>query len=249
MSNNINSIQNTGLRYSPYSYSRLSTHEQCPRKFKYKYELKLPEEDSDRSALFKGIQIHNFLEKYPNTENVKISQEHKKIALNFVNSELGQRYFKEEILYSSLRESKAELILRNGSFEIPSESTKRRDLQFYGLIDYVNVIDYGAEKIFSIIDYKTGKYKDPKYQDYNQLMFYQIYYFLLYRELNQIRISYCYVEHLQENDLILDRKYLNNYINELKRCITSQENTAFKRNKTQLCDWCPFQKICQNDLS
>jgi len=101
------------------------------------------------------------------------------------------------------------------------------------------------EKTILIVDYKSGRVKDPRYQDYNQLMFYAIFMFQKYPEVNKIKIMFIYVEHNCDNSIILERKYLDRYKKELISAIQSVENdTEFKKNKTKLCDWCGYKDIC-----
>lgn len=239
-------LRENALLYSPFSASKLGMHNQCPRKFKYRHLLKVPEGESDKTALFKGIQMHNYLENYPNTDNVKIKPEYKVITDRFIESDLGKKYFNDEQLKSIIRESQVKIEYKNN--ELIASDQNRKDLLFFGYVDYVNVIEVNGEKILSVVDWKSGKYVDQRYQDYSQLLFYQIYYFLR-TEASKIRISFCYIEHMLENDLILERKYLNNYISTLLEQIYNTENSDFKPNFSRLCDWCPYTKICQSDNS
>ena len=93
-----------------------------------------------------------------------------------------------------------------------------------------------------------GKYRDNRYQDYNQLLFYAIYFFEKYGVQN-INISFVYVEHNLENDLELDIKYLDNYKMELLSSIkTIEEDSEFCAKKSKLCDYCGFHELCYPEL-
>lgn len=64
-----------------------------------------------------------------------------------------------------------------------------------------------------------------------------------------IRISYVYVEHDEaENDIVLERQYLQNYVNDLMGLIREAENDVeFKKCPSRLCDYCEYKEYCDND--
>jgi CRISPR/Cas system-associated exonuclease Cas4 (RecB family) len=98
---------------------------------------------------------------------------------------------------------------------------------------------------FSEVSGKVISAKDERYQSYDQLMFYAIYFFIKYQNIMEIHISYLYVEHNLENSLVLERKYLNNYIKSLITDIKKiEETTEFNKNESKLCDFCGFNEIC-----
>ena len=163
-----------------------------------------------------------------------MAEKYQYIADKFILSPLGQKYMTRD----SVREH---------SFGITSklEPTTYGDKEaiFRGHIDYVGV----ENDYIVLVDWKTGKYKDEKNQDFNQLLFYAIYFFYSYPKINNIKLSYVYVEHNLENTIILERKYLDNYINDLISLIEETENDVeFKKNETNLCEWCPYKEYCSN---
>ena len=225
------------FKYSPYSFSKLSVAEQCPRKFKYKYIDKIKEEETDRRHLQKGLKIHEALETFDHSQPIE-----NEITKSFVESKLGQKYLNLDTLNNTVRESSIRLIDEDGELKPTSSNTQRKSLLFYGKVDYVGIID----GTLHIVDWKSGKYKDLMYQNFNQLMFYAIYFFLK-KHIERISISFVYVEHGLENSILLERKYLNNYISELKQSIERIENSSFEKRASKLCDFCPFQKHCLSD--
>jgi len=80
-------------------------------------------------------------------------------------------------------------------------------------------------------------------------MFYAIYFFQRYPTINTIRISYVYVEHTNyENDIVLERKHLTRYQNDLINLINDVEkDEEFNKKESKLCDYCEFQKYCIED--
>jgi len=223
------------MRFAPYSFSRLGTHSQCGRRFKYQYIDKIPQGYVDRTALLKGGAVHSILEKYPEPSTHKLAPQYQHIADAFIRSRLGEKYLTAE----STRELSFGL---TQDFEPCGYSDP--DAMFRGSIDFVAPI----EQTLHLIDWKTGKYKDLKWQSFDQLMFYAIYFFQRYPNINKIKISYVYVEHEAENDIELFREYLDSYKAQLLNLINAAESdTAFRKCPSKLCEWCPYQEVCAAD--
>ena len=220
------------MRFAPYSFSKLSTYQQCPLRFKFKYIDKIPEGKFDDSALVKGSNVHSILENYSEV------QQQNSIVEKFLKCDIAQKYL-PAILGTS--KSVKEFNIGLDTKLNPSKYSDKSTI-FRGKVDLMTVID----KTLNIIDYKTGKYKEEKYQSYDQLMFYAIYYFIRYHKIDKIRISYVYLEAQLENEMILERKYLSSYIDRLIKTINSVEtDTQFIKNKSILCNWCPYQETCE----
>ena len=223
--------------YRPYSYSRLNTYKTCNRKFKYHYIDKAPTSKTDVSALLKGGAVHSILEHYPEPSTHKLAPKHQHIADKFLRTNLAQKYI--------FRESTREF-----SFGLTADlqpcGYSDKIAMFRGSVDYTCIVD----GILHLIDWKTGKLKEERFQDYNQLMFYGIYFFQKYSKIDTIKISYVYIEHENaENSLILERKYLMNYTNELLELIEKVESdSSFEKFPSKLCDWCEYQSHCTSDI-
>lgn len=221
-------------KFAPYSYSKISTYNQCNRKFKYNFIDKAPKSKTDITALLKGGAVHSILENYPNSSTHKYAPKYNYVAENFLKTELAKKY----LLVNSTREFYFGLT--------PSLTpTKYSDKSaiFRGSVDYICIID----GILNLIDWKTGKSKEEKYQDFDQLLFYAIYFFSTYPNIDKIRISYVYVEHDHENDIVLDRKYLDNYTNQLLSNINKIETEEiFEKSKSYLCNYCDFKEHCDS---
>lgn len=228
---------NGPLVHTPYSFSKLNTHVQCNRKFNYQYLLKLPQEKTDRTSLLKGAAVHSILEHYPKPSKHKLASKYQHIVDRFVNTPIGKKY----INVKSTRELKIafdQMLRPTGFFD--------NTAVFRGAVDLLVVVD----GVLHICDYKTGKYKEERWQNYDQLLFYAIYFFNTYPKLDTIKLSYIYVEHGLENEMTLNRKHLENYKASLFDKIEAVEtDKVFKKNVTKLCEWCPYKKACENNVS
>ncbi|HEG0266693.1 TPA: PD-(D/E)XK nuclease family protein [Campylobacter coli] len=220
---------------SRYSFSKIDTYKKCPKQYYYRYIEKVPETQKN-SALKKGSDIHEILEfhnteKYNEVLNSK-DPEIQNIALRFIDSELG----KEILSRNSLREF--ELFL-DSNYEPCDKDTAI----FVGYIDRINTTENGLE----LIDYKTGKYKEPSYQDFTQLILYSLYMFKRLK-LNEIKIRYVYVEHLLENTLSLTQDsviyWQDNLNNQIKSIEKSIESNTWSSKPNKLCPWCPYAGLC-----
>jgi len=223
------------MNLAPYSFSRLSTHKQCPRKFKYGYIDKIEPEKTDRTALLKGAAVHSILEYYPNVSSHKLAPKYSHIVDNFIKTKLGSKYLSSD----SIREFDFGLTKDLSVCEYSDKNAL-----FRGSIDFICKLD----DVLHLIDWKTGKYKEPVFQSYDQLTFYGIYFFKRYENIQKIRISYVYVEHGDhENDIVLERAFLSTYISNLKELIQNIEtDKIFPKKISKLCDYCDFRTHCSS---
>lgn len=225
------------FKYAPYSFSKMNTHIDCPRKFQHSYILKSPKAEVDLTPLLKGGALHNILENYPNEPTHSLAPKYLDIAHKFIESDLGKKY----IFNTSVNEASFGLDKDFNPVEYKDKSAIMR-----GYIDHVCIID----NILHIQDFKSGKVKEEKYQDYNQLKIYAIYFFKKYEKIEKIRISYVYIEHENvENPMILERKYLDSYINTVKNYLNNiEQDETFDKNETVLCKWCAYNEHCKEDI-
>lgn len=210
-----------------FSFSKISTYKECPLKYKYRYIDKIPSKPSVH--LIKGSKVHKLLENYENST----AGEYSEIVRNFAESELGQ----EILSKPSIREHKIKL---NADLRANDE-LKKHETRFIGFIDRINV-DGGVD----LIDFKTGKYKEPKYQDFEQLILYSLYMFDKF-DICEIKLRFVYVEHNIENTLIFKRESADFYRTQLKADIEKIENDSeFKKCPGPLCPWCDYRDLCNS---
>ena len=122
--------------YKPYSYSKLAVYNTCPKKFKYKYILKLKEEIKDKTPLVKGKLVHKALEVYP--EKIELG-EYNTILENFLNSR-----------YSELLKIPRKAEIGIGLTEDLEPVDYSKNILFRGYIDYMSVINELEEVIMNV---------------------------------------------------------------------------------------------------
>lgn len=274
-----------------FSFSQISMFKNCQRSWYYRYIEKLPVVLGPQ--LKKGSQVHLLLEHFEifqdfknfknlkssnieifNDENFKNFNEFEKqdfleafnnpevfqIVENFSNSELGKTILSRK----SIREFE---FMFNEKIEPTFE---KESSIFIGYIDRINIFDGQIE----LIDYKTGKYKEPKFQDFSQLLIYAVYIFQRYN-FKKINLRFVYVEHNLENSITLNyndyeihKFMLLNDIQNILKCsnieISNDEKfdisnfknlnienfknsniENFKCSVKKLCLWCDFKEFCQ----
>jgi len=218
------------MKYSPYSFSKISTYKQCARKFKFKYIQKIKEPITDMTPLLKGTCVHSMLEKYPAESTNSLVPKYRNIFEDFLETKykalLDIEHFSETAI--GFDDKLSPVSYDNGTI-------------FRGYIDYYAYVDGGMV----VADWKTGKYKDIKYQDFNQLLFYALYLFYKNPNVDKIKAMFIYVEHNLDNSIIFERKYIDEYKKELIHIIRDIEKDEIFEKKTQkLCDWCGYRDRC-----
>lgn len=239
------------MKFAPYSYSKINTWLQCPRKFKYQYVDKIGTFESN-IALDRGKFIHCLLEFNGDLNQVKNSGDYKKVLKSGI---MSKDDYKDCIqIYRNFKSSKIGLW-------IDSKEQMFNELPI-GMDKFLNIREYSnPENIFRgyidkvirdhntliLIDYKTGKYKED--MNWDQLLYYGI---ALFSQMpfDNILLMNVFVEHLRFNKTLLKREDIKKYQKVLLTNIKNvEDDTIYDKNETALCNWCPFQKTCLKDNS
>lgn len=226
------------MKYNPYSYSKISVYNQCPKKFKYKYidKVKVPYVYSE--PLIKGGCIHSILEYHPDKSPHKHQEKYQYIVDNFLDTDLGR-----------------EIFMYDGKCEIDFGLTRKlepcdyynKEALFRGSVD--RMLYNESQNKMILLDYKSGNIPDEKYMSYKQLSWYALYFFIKYPKLENIQISYVYVEHNEkERSLTFSRNNINELKIDLLKNITNIEVTNdFSTNTSSLCEYCEYQEHCESE--
>ena len=229
------------MKFNPYSYSKISTYNSCPKKFHFQYVLKVGDVQMDSPALAKGRCVHSIFEYSGNVSDEVKNSEYYQISKDIYDKFL-QTNLSHYVLTDKPKFAEQKIALNK---ELKPCDYKDKDVLFKGIVDQVLVKDD-----LYLNDFKTGKYVDERYQSYEQLLFYAIYFFIKHENIQNIYISYLYVEHGLENKMLLERKYLDNYKKLLLTNIINIENEEkFECKITKLCDYCAFKEICEPYLN
>lgn len=222
-----------------FSYSKISLYNKCPYKYKKKY---IDKDDvfTDSPVLEKGRYIHLLLDNYPELpeyEFVFSDVKNKRLEMIEFVSNLARNDVKLKYLLSS----DVKLFSEKNFFlkDDMTETDKRQDSLFNGIIDYVGKKD----DAIIIVDWKTGS--TQKHASLDQLKFYSMWAFSHFSEINILKICLYFIEqNIYVMDTI-DRESAtiikNNFIN---KTIQIVNDTTFEKKKTEECLFCKYSNEC-----
>ncbi|MBW2577046.1 MAG: PD-(D/E)XK nuclease family protein [Deltaproteobacteria bacterium] len=245
-----------------YSHSRLSTFEDCAKRFEYRYVLKIPS-DTEGVEAFVGKRVHEVLERLykaaerghvPSLEKViyrynrlfeeSYSADRVRIVregtpLEFYR-QLGEHcltgYYRRHYPFDG---DETLGIERRVTFALD----EKREYRFQGIIDR---IVRARDGVIEIHDYKTGKRVPTQKQldEDRQLALYQI--GLADRYPDQpMRLVWHYLQKDRKLTSTRTPEQLR-YLSEDTMSVVDRINdeTEFKPKRSALCDWCEYNDRC-----
>jgi putative RecB family exonuclease len=245
-----------------YSHSRLSSFENCAKKFQYRYVLKIPT-DSEGIEAFVGKRVHEILERLyvfvdqgmvPGVEKV-VRRYHDLYDQHF---HPGIRVVKPDMTPDDYRMN-GERCLRNfyrnnypfdGDETLGLEERVVFDLDEAGDYKMQGIIDRLVRKrdgVIEIHDYKSGRWV-PSQKDLDrdrQLALYQIGVAKQYGESESIRLVWHYVLSGKVLTSTRTKEQLDALRSDTIAVIDRiGQETEYKPKKNNLCNWCEYQQIC-----
>jgi putative RecB family exonuclease len=247
-----------------YSHSRLSSYENCPRQFKYRYVDRLKVEGEGIEA-FVGKRVHEILERLyhhvarhgrPPSLGQVLERFHQDFArtwhekVSIVKSEYSAAFYEERgerCLENYYRThypfSHGETVALEAALSLTLDTEGRYRVR--GIAD--RIVRRG-EGSFEIHDYKTGGYLPPQRridQD-RQLALYQIGLEQTYPDVKEVELVWHY---LVFNRTLRSRRSPDE-LTELRsttmRLIDTIEAEAeWKPKPSPLCRWCDFAELCE----
>lgn len=244
-----------------YSYTRLTTYENCPRQYKLRYIDRIrPPEGEEGIEAFLGKRVHDTLEKL-----------HKELILTKLNS-LGDLldYYREqwdrnwhdgvvvvkkEYTRDHYRNSGTEAIENyyrrhhpfNQSRTLATEKLITFRIDEYSVQGYIDRLGFRDKGVYEIHDYKTSGHLPT--QDHidsdRQLALYQIGIKQQFKDAGDVQLVWHY--------LLFDKEFRSTRTDEqldyLKRNVaalikTIERDTTFEPIESGLCDWCEFPDYC-----
>lgn len=256
----MNAITTENNSLAGFSFSAISTFQNCPRSFKFRYIEKLPEAFTTIEA-YMGTCVHETLEwAYTQRQqgyesNIDMVMEqfrgswNKEIAspLKVVKEDkCKEDYYlqgKQFLVYYFQKifpHDRSETLFLEHTFQVVLEIGERQ-VHYRGIIDRIARLPDGTLRI---IDYKTGKVGHPL--DTLQLPSYAMY---IFQHNIDPRVELCY-EDLKEqrtDTVLVTRKDIRHVkeqlVNEIKTILNTPEDNFAARPST-LCLWCGYNTVC-----
>jgi putative RecB family exonuclease len=245
-----------------YSHSRLATFEDCPKRFEYRYVLKIPTHTEGIEA-FVGKRVHEILERLyraaqreqvPSLEKV-IYRYHRLFEESYDAERV--RIVREETPVEFYRQTGERCLTAYYRRHYPFDGDEtlgiekrvtfaldeRREYRFQGIIDRLVRARDGAIEIH---DYKTGRRAATQKQvdEDRQLALYQIGLADSFPD-QPMRLVWHYLQ--QDRKLTSTRtpeelKYLRE--DTMSAVDRIRTETEFKPKRSALCDWCEYNDRC-----
>jgi hypothetical protein len=211
------------------SYSRLSTYEQCPEKFKSQYLDKDYPDEGENFHFIKGSKKHGQLDNY-----IKCKNDPTMINMMYDGDVLSAVPIVDSLL--------------KAGFEIVSEQQLAVDLKFMPITwfsketMYRAICDFVAVRFDEAIvgDWKTGKFRDYDGSKTGQLHLAAAIVFAHHPNVETIKTSYFFIEHKQTiirqftREMYVDGLLIPFYTS-FKRV---NEDKKFAPKRNQYCNWC-----------
>lgn len=245
-----------------YSHSRLSSFENCPKQFHFRYVLNVPQETEGVEA-FVGKRVHEILERLyefvdrgmvPSLEKVVaryhalFDEHYDEKRVRIVRSENSVSFYRE-LGVRCLRN----YYLRHYPFDagetLGIEERVLFDLDDEGEYRMQGIIDRivrAPDGVVEVHDYKTGRWvpSQKKLDKDRQLALYQMGLAKTYGD-KPMRLVWHYVQSGQTRtstrtpeDLDALRAHTIDLIHRV------EAETEYAPNKIPLCDWCEFKAFC-----
>ena len=237
-----------------FSYSSISTFSQCPYRWylQYRERFKTIPDTSADCALWLGLGLHKGIETGSAAQGVAEYQSH----FNVINDEIIN--YSIQLEYQIPRV--IELLPSGGEHELKIETD-----------DFIGFIDLIHED--TLYDFKFSNNID-NYRKSPQLSIYKNKLELVRPDIKINHLKYVFVpkisirqkfkqnppetifefrqrlqEHLEASEIkIVEVDYDNATISQFQQCCQHLKYVdSFPKNKTRLCDWCPYQEYCESN--
>jgi len=244
-----------------YSYSKINTFKQCPRKFAFTYIEKPAVPKIKPIETFMGDIIHRALRKlYEDRLFNKILSEEE--LLSYFEEEWQRSYSPEVQIIRS--QFSVEDYLKTGKVSLkkyyqrhyPFDQSQTLGLEYKITVELekdiflTGIIDRLAKDskgVYEIHDYKTNRELLPhkNNQENRQLSLYQLAIEVNYPDVKEIKLIWHYLlfdTSITVRNLPADKETLKKEI--LQEIFLIEKSREFPTRPSNLCDWCEFQRIC-----
>jgi putative RecB family exonuclease len=246
-----------------YSHSRLSTFEQCPLKFKFKYIDRIVPEVRETIESHLGKIVHETLEWFYTQikeGNVPSVEE----IITYYSNNWGEKYkpkiliVRKDLTVKDYFNKGVQFILdyytKNYPFEDNTIETEKKvvfnldDEGYFKIQGFIDRLSHDVEKDeYEIHDYKTANNLPlkEKVETDRQLALYSIAIKELFGEDKKICLTWHYLAHNKKICSNRTNEQLQQLKKETLELIKQIETTkTFPPKKSILCDWCEYKSIC-----
>ncbi|MCK4730378.1 MAG: PD-(D/E)XK nuclease family protein [Candidatus Aenigmarchaeota archaeon] len=246
-----------------YSHSRLSSFEQCPLKFKYRYLDKIEPKVQQSVEAFMGSMVHNTLEKL--YKDVKFKKENSvEEVIEYYNKlwkegwsdsiRIVRKEYKEENFRKMGEQYLRDYYKRYYPFtdgkiigiekKIMISLDKKGGYQLQGFIDRLMSTGDGE---YEIHDYKTNiEVPQVEYlKKDRQLALYAIAIIEKYQDAKNVKLIWHFLSGNKEIVIEKTDEELEKLRKDMIELIDKVESEKeFKQKVSALCNWCEFRDIC-----
>lgn len=242
-----------------YSHSRIGSYENCPLQYKYHYIDKIKTDRKQSVEGFMGNMVHDTLEKlYNELKNSKVNTIDE--LIEYYNSIWKEKWadeiliVKKDLTQDNYKDTGEKAIRdyyeRFKPFDtntIQCEMKLNMDFDGYQLTGYIDRVVSNEPGVYEIHDYKTSSRlpTQEKAEEDRQLALYSIGLKQSFQDCKDVKLIWHYLKF--DKDIVVTKT--DEQLEELKKGLVAkikeiEAATEFPSNRTALCDWCEYKKIC-----
>ncbi len=238
-----------------YSFTQMEAFEKCPRQYKYRYLLRIPEPEN--SALTFGTSVHKALELYyrsiQNDEKVGQKELIQFFRENFIPFGYVSKHEREKAVdhgilllekyFNEFHPGHGSILYLEEPFTIKIPLEKN----FASIVGKIDRVDKKGTKI-EIIDYKTGKM--PAENELKKSLQLGIYALAaldkntISADKKNLVLTFYYLDEQKKFSVNAQDRDLTKIQENIQKTITEMQNSNFEPVKGYYCNWCPFKSIC-----
>jgi len=246
-----------------YSHSRLSTFENCPLQYRFRYIDKIKLDEAETIEAFMGSRVHETLEKL--YKDIRLSKTNTLEDLLSFYNENWQKYYSGDIRvvregYSpqNYKDTGAKCITEyyaryrpfDGDKTLGLEQMIQFDIGGHKLRGYIDRLSSRTDGTYEIHDYKTSQHLPLQlhFDSDRQLALYQIGVQEMFNDAREVELVWHYLVHDREirsrrmqDDLLELKSDVAALIETIER---AEEGYDFPAVESKLCDWCEYQSLC-----
>jgi DNA helicase-2/ATP-dependent DNA helicase PcrA len=246
------------------SYSQLNTYEDCPKKYKYAYVLRVP--SKAHAALSFGTTIHNTLRDFysllrdsrEGLEGIVEKPTKEKLLELYKTHWISRGY--DSKAHEKKRKASGRKMLKEYFDDLYDEDEKPYRLEetfsvhvdesvFVGKIDRIDMVDDSKDlKEVEIIDYKTGKVKSKS----NIKKDLQLPLYALFAEeklgLKVVSAKYVFVEHGEVVEVDISDEKKKQAREQIVEIIEKIKKKNFAPTPGYLCKYCDYNSVCEDAM-